>query len=519
MKLNLGIIIDSVSVPYDFVVGNTDEVPTLTGAYPYLPGCSSENDIVFHAKWNEICSSTEFPCFMIVFGGGIQARDVLAAQNVTALVFSENTDRQAVIRRVHETFVHYAKLERELFSALLSNASTRAILNVCAQFFECHLMMFDINFALIEYSDAFLPGDDDLIWRETLAARKSVLQMLPRENVEMLPNIPGKYPRSTFLDLGEVFPRHINIAFDCDDSRIATLIFYESGRRMSQRMQWIADSVAEIISPIIVDRYHSFLGSRNYLRQNIVTALRHSTTESAFLHANLARYGWRVDDNYQVLLIDLPPESNNVSHYMYNYENIFADFFDSCLALHYDSFILILLHNEACNILDTCLPTLKKQLELDDGTCCIGTVFSDFSQLKLQYRLASLPLRLPASDSRVRYYRDVMGLHLVNELSARFPLRATCHYAAVKLSEYDTKNGTNFLLTLETYLMHNKSILAAAAKLFIHRSTMTYRLKCIDKIVPLALDDPDERLHILLSCAVLRTLANEEKQHLPPLLL
>ncbi len=76
----------------------------------------------------------------------------------------------------------------------------------------------------------------------------------------------------------------------------------------------------------------------------------------------------------------------------------------------------------------------------------------------------------------------------------------------MRIHEYDLANGTDFLLTLETYLMNNKSLMAAADKLFIHRSTLTYRLNAIEKITPIQLDDPGERLHILLSCIVLRAL-------------
>ena len=95
---------------------------------------------------------------------------------------------------------------------------------------------------------------------------------------------------------------------------------------------------------------------------------------------------------------------------------------------------------------------------------------------------------------------------LVNRIAAEIPLYPLCHREAIRIYEYDQKNGTELLLTLETYLMQYKSLKAAAEELFIHRSTLTYRLGCIEKIAKLALDDPRERLHILLSCIVLSSL-------------
>jgi sugar diacid utilization regulator len=226
--------------------------------------------------------------------------------------------------------------------------------------------------------------------------------------------------------------------------------------------------------------------------------------------------GWHANDDYQIVLVALPPENQKISHYLYNYENVFADSYSDCVALRYDEFIFILLHNGACSLLNQCLPALKKQLTMDDGACSIGNMFCDFTQLKLQYDLAKQPLRIASGQGRVRYYRDFMESHLINALSSCFPLRAICHHAAVRVHEYDLANGTDFLLTLETYLMNNKSLMIASDKLFIHLSTLTYRLKCIEKIAPMQFEDPRERLHILFSCTALRNLSKEESSAVAP---
>ena len=67
--------------------------------------------------------------------------------------------------------------------------------------------------------------------------------------------------------------------------------------------------------------------------------------------------------------------------------------------------------------------------------------------------------------------------------------------------------NTGFLQTLETYLLCNKSLNDAANLLFIHKSTIYYRMKCIEKIVQIDLDDPHERFSILLSCIALREMS------------
>ena len=63
------------------------------------------------------------------------------------------------------------------------------------------------------------------------------------------------------------------------------------------------------------------------------------------------------------------------------------------------------------------------------------------------------------AKQRIKFYRDILETHIVNIITSRFPLRAVCHTAAIRLQEHDIANGTNYLETLEIYLLNNRSLL------------------------------------------------------------
>jgi DNA-binding PucR family transcriptional regulator len=153
-----------------------------------------------------------------------------------------------------------------------------------------------------------------------------------------------------------------------------------------------------------------------------------------------------------------------------------------------------------------CLPKLEKQLNVHDAVCGLSFPFKGILQLGSQYVNAEIALRNGDKNKRVRPLSEAITAPIVNRIAADIPLYPLCHREAVRIFEYDARNGTELLLTLETYLMQYKSLKAAAEELFVHRSTLTYRLGCIEKIAKLSLDDPKERLHILLSCIMLRSL-------------
>ena len=65
------------------------------------------------------------------------------------------------------------------------------------------------------------------------------------------------------------------------------------------------------------------------------------------------------------------------------------------------------------------------------------------------------------------------------------------------------KNNTELYHTLKVYLEHERNSLQTARELFIHRSSLTYRLERIQKLTKIDLDNPKDRL-LLQLCFLLQ---------------
>ena len=76
------------------------------------------------------------------------------------------------------------------------------------------------------------------------------------------------------------------------------------------------------------------------------------------------------------------------------------------------------------------------------------------------------------------------------------------------LKEHDQQYNTPYFETLRQYLLLERDIPKTAEMLIIHRSTLLYRLKKIQSIINLDLDDPWQRLQLMLSLWILE---KEEK--------
>ena len=71
------------------------------------------------------------------------------------------------------------------------------------------------------------------------------------------------------------------------------------------------------------------------------------------------------------------------------------------------------------------------------------------------------------------------------------------------LIQYDQANDTQYFETLRAYLLNERDITKASNSLIIHRTTLQYRLKKIQTLIHVDLEDPWNRLYLLLSLWIL----------------
>jgi DNA-binding PucR family transcriptional regulator len=79
----------------------------------------------------------------------------------------------------------------------------------------------------------------------------------------------------------------------------------------------------------------------------------------------------------------------------------------------------------------------------------------------------------------------------------------------MELMAYDKDNSTPYFETLRAYLLHERDIPKTSEKLIIHRTTLLYRLKKIQSMLNVNLEDPWQRLYLTLSLWILENQKNQ----------
>ncbi len=138
--------------------------------------------------------------------------------------------------------------------------------------------------------------------------------------------------------------------------------------------------------------------------------------------------------------------------------------------------------------------------------------------LRCQYLQAASVLELGLRKTPYIWIHqfDSVALEFLMERSTRDMLpEIVCHEGVNRLRQYDREHGSDYINTLRVYLDENMNVVHAAQKLFIHRSTLLYRLDKIRDIMETVLTDADERLYISLSVRLLEREQENAKGSFP----
>jgi len=107
------------------------------------------------------------------------------------------------------------------------------------------------------------------------------------------------------------------------------------------------------------------------------------------------------------------------------------------------------------------------------------------------------------SEKWILWFSECALEHMVRSLPA--PLTPE-HLVAPELRtlmDHDREKGTQYFETLREYLLHERDIPRTSQALIIHRTTLLYRLEKIRTLIRTDLEDPWQRLYLILSLWIL----------------
>ena len=143
-----------------------------------------------------------------------------------------------------------------------------------------------------------------------------------------------------------------------------------------------------------------------------------------------------------------------------------------------------------------------------DGNFRIGysNVFNDITDLKHHYAQAKIAIEIGVNENPSIWYHNFSAItlsYIKSKITEDLDGQYLCAPEVLLLNDYDKRNQTDFLLTLRCYINNHMNAVKTASDLFIHRSTMVYRLERIKELTGIDFKDPIKTLYLTISINLL----------------
>ena len=153
---------------------------------------------------------------------------------------------------------------------------------------------------------------------------------------------------------------------------------------------------------------------------------------------------------------------------------------DPMVQIVYDETLYILLGGISHDgDLDPVRETVGKALKNLGVLCGVSRPFSDVDDILQSKWQADRALRIGSvvdSDHSVFFYDDLIADIVLDEITTRVPRACVEPLAIRDLRQRDSRSGTEYVKTLEHFLLCGRDRKTTAEALHIHRNTLSYRL-------------------------------------------
>lgn len=175
--------------------------------------------------------------------------------------------------------------------------------------------------------------------------------------------------------------------------------------------------------------------------------------------------------------------------------------------VQYNTQIVVLVNLTRSDLsLDESLSEFENLLNNNHLKAGISNEFDDIFNSKLYYKQARKAYET-GSISRpyqcIYHFKDYAVRYILRHYADELPIEMICAEGVIRLIEYEKESNVEYCKTLSTYMRNNMNAIQTAKMLYIHRSTMLFRLNRIKEILKMDFNDPDDRLYLEISLKLL----------------
>ena len=151
------------------------------------------------------------------------------------------------------------------------------------------------------------------------------------------------------------------------------------------------------------------------------------------------------------------------------------------------------------------LERIKEILSYCNYDCGISFRFTDIKLIGTAWKQAGLALNYADEIyGKIHLFRDCALLGISQEFMDKTTWKSWIMPELISMVESDSEYGTEYFKTLSSYLENGCSPTATSKALFLHKNTLVYRIKKIESLLDVELNDRAIAEYLHLCCVMIR---------------
>lgn len=418
----------------------------------------------------------------------------------------DGAPEEAVLDSVQKIYDKCDAWESRLREEVMRGRSLQQILKSSADFIGNPLLVMGLDFTLLgevgteampEKSSLFQNGGVNMEHMNALMQSSEYQKMQDSREIVLFP----AYISGVRTLNRNLFPEGKNIC---------RVVMYEWNREFTEGDRCLLNILADYLEIFLT--YNGNLIGEDVLVGIFKKILSDRTADYVEMSKKLSAYGWNSQHTYLCLLLQLTYlnqknlSTNAICHYIkQQFPQSVSFLFEGEIVTFFNMTLLGKDTEDVGSVLTYFIR--DSYLKAGYSRCVKGHMY--FRRQFIQARTALDVGSRNRPYVWIHHFDQIALTYIMEQVTRRLPASMVCHENLLKLKEADEENQSEYMKTLRTYLDENLNATRTAEALFIHRSTLLYRLEKIKEILQYDLDDPDENFYLSFS---FRLLEQEEDE-------
>ena len=383
-------------------------------------------------------------------------------------------------------FDFYNAWEAALWEAA-SRKSFQEVIDIGNTVLNNPIMISDMRGNVLAMSSAFVNEDLSVYWNESRERH------LVPDAISGAPLLTESGEVATWTDTPEIYimpdgSRTIGAYLTVDGERVAGIGIWGRNRPITESDVHLTRILYDaLVSALDAQKLSLPLHSSAAFLTDLLSGAQY---DDESMEALSARYPppWRL------IRIDHPLRRDEIHQH-----NLLQRFWSAkypCVPFFYEDAIVVLASSgEALALVDAVFPAQQRLY----SQICISLPFHDLKKIRMLYEQNRFIRQRAAQTPGLYRGEDYALAQLLSLFGENEQALALRHPALSKLKQYDAAKHSDLYETLYQYLLHGRSIQAAAEAMHVHRNTFIYRLERAREITDFDAEDPVSRIYLLLS--------------------